>query len=229
MKKKLDAYRGRLTAAQIAAGMNAASANARRLSEDAEKLLIAGRFPTAGSLAALAIEESGKISLLRELALAKTDAEAAEVWRGYRSHTRKSTQWLVPQLAVAGARRLVEFRSLFEESAEHPFLLDQLKQLGFYTDCLGSAHWAVPWQVIDEGLARTLVDIAKLLAGKDEHTEREIALWIEHIGPVWKKDQAWMEQALINWYGAMQAQGLAAQGPNRMEHFIRGGPSDKDQ
>jgi hypothetical protein len=46
-----------------------------------------------------------------------------------------------------------------------------------------------------------LVQIAKTLAGKDQHTEREIALWVEHIGPVWKKDPAWMKQALVNWYG----------------------------
>jgi AbiV family abortive infection protein len=226
VKKKLDAYRGRLAAAKIADGMNAAAANARRLSHDAETLLAAGGFSTAASLAALAIEESGKISILRELALARTDAEAAEVWKSYRSHTRKNTSWLLPQLVTAGARRLDNFEPLFEESAEHPFLLDQLKQLGFYTDCLGNGHWALPWQVIDEALARTLVEIAKVLAGKNEHTEREVALWIEHIGPVWKKDPAWMKQALVNWYGAMQSAGLAAEGANEMERFVRNGLPD---
>lgn len=224
MKKKLDAYRGRLSAAQVADGMNAAAANARRLWQDAERLIADGRFPTAASLAALAIEEAGKISILRELALTQTDAEAAEVWKSYRSHTRKNVTWLLPQLAAAGARTLDEFRSLFDETAEHPFLLDQLKQLGFYTDCLGNANWALPWTAIDEGLARQLLVTAKILAGKDNHTEREVALWVEHIGPVWKKDPAWMKQALVNWYAAMQAQGLAADGPNEMESFIRNGP-----
>jgi AbiV family abortive infection protein len=226
MKKKLDTYRGRLSAAQVAAGMNAAAANARRLSEDAERLIADGRFPTAASLAALAIEEAGKISILRELALTKTDAEAAEVWKSYRSHTRKNAAWPLPQLATAGARTLDEFRSLFDESAEHPFLLDQLKQLGFYTDCLGNANWALPWTVIEEGLARHLLVTAKILAGKDNHTEREVALWVEHIGPVWKKDPGWMKQALVNWYAAMQAEGLATEGPNEMERFIRSGPLD---
>ena len=103
MKKKLDAYRGRLSAAQVADGMNAAAANARRLSEDAERLIVDGRFPTAASLAALAIEEAGKISILRELALTKTDAEAAGVWKSYRSHTRKNATWLLPQLVAPAA------------------------------------------------------------------------------------------------------------------------------
>jgi len=209
--------------------MNAAATNARRILEDAERLLAAGRFPTVVSLAALSIEEAGKVSILRELALAKTDAEAAESWKRYRSHTRKNTAWLLPQLAAAGARKLDEFSSLFDESAEHPFLLDQLKQLGFYTDCLGNAHWAVPSDVIDEGLARRFLGIAKILDDKKEHTEREVALWVEHMGPVWKKDMAWMKQALINWYSAMQAEGLAARGPNDMERFIRAGLPDNDE
>lgn len=223
MRKKLDAYRGRLTPAQIAAGMNAAARNARRLSEDAESLITAGRCPTAASVAALSIEEAGKVSILRELALARSDAEALEVWKSYRSHTFKNVAWLLPQLAAAGARKLDDLSPLFDETSDHPFVLDNLKQLGFYTDCLGKAHWALPWEVIDEGLARMLVQIAKALAGKDQHTEREIELWVEHIGPVWKKDPAWMKQALVNWYGAMQTEGFAPEGANEMEQFIRRG------
>ena len=221
MKKKLNAYRGRLTPGQIAAGMNAAARNARRLSEDAEALVATGRFPTAASVAALSVEEAGKVSILRELALAKTDAEALEVWKRYRSHTSKNVAWLLPQLAAAGARKLEDLRGLFDETSDHPFVLDNLKQLGFYTDCLGKGHWALPWEVIDEGLARMLVQIAKALSGKDQHTEREIALWMDHIGPVWKKDVALMKQALVNWYSAMQTEGLAAEGANAMEQFIR--------
>ena len=227
MKKKLDAYRGKLTPSQIAAGMNAAARNARRLSEDAESLIAAGRLPTAASVAALAIEEAGKVSILRELALAKNDAETMDAWKSYRSHTSKNVAWLLPQLAAAGARKLDDLKPLFDETSDHPFLLDHLKQLGFYTDCLGNAHWALPWEVIDESLARMLVQIAKALAGKDQHTEQEIALWVEHIGPVWKKDPAWMKQALVNWYSAMQAAGLAAEGANAMEQFIRDGVQEK--
>jgi AbiV family abortive infection protein len=87
VKKKLDAYKGRLSPNQVASGMNAAISNAARLANDAETLLEAGRFPTAASIVILSIEESGKVSALRAIALAKTDTESEQTWRDYRSHT----------------------------------------------------------------------------------------------------------------------------------------------
>ena len=91
MKTKLDAYKGRLDATQIAAGMNAARQNAQRLADDARMLLEACRYPSAASLAILSIEEAGKVSILRRLAVAKDDAEAVSCWRDYRSHTKKTS------------------------------------------------------------------------------------------------------------------------------------------
>lgn len=220
MKKKLDSYRGKLDAAQIAEGMNAASENAKRLLTDAETLLAANAFPSATSLAILSIEEAGKVSILRMLALSDTDKEIDEIWKDYRSHTKKNAFWLLPQLAVQGARKLDDLRPLFDKESDHPFVLDQLKQLGFYTDCLGTCHWSKPAEVIDEQLSKMLVSTARILVRESTHTEKEIALWIEHVGPVWKKDPSWMKQAVINWYGAMQSAGLVEAGENKMEQFI---------
>lgn len=228
MKKKLDAYRGKLTPAQVAEGMNAAATNARRLAEDAEALLEAHRFPTAASLAILSIEEAGKTSILRCLAIAKTDDEVLAGWKEYRSHTRKNAAWLLPQLAAAGARKLNDLKPLFERDSEHPYILDQVKQLGFYTDCLGKAHWSVPDSIIDEGLARMLVKVAKLFALKTEHTQREVELWVEHMGPAWKKHPVLMRQALVNWYAAMQKSGLAPEGVNKMDVFAYEGLPDSE-
>lgn len=227
MKKKLDAYRGWLTAAQIAQGMNAAASNARRLAEDASTLLGARRFPSAASLAILSVEEAGKISILRSLALARTADEIQEAWKDYRSHTRKNVAWLLPKLVAAGARKLDDLRPLYDGDSDHPYVLDQLKQIGFYTDCLGHAHWSVPEEVIDESLAQMLVRIAKTFADDRQYTEKEVTLWIQHVGPVWKEDSAWMKQALVNWYAAMQEHGLAPEGQNEMEHFIREGITDQ--
>ena len=84
--------------------------------------------------------------------------------------------WLFPQLVGDGARHLGEFRSLVDKGAEHPFLLDQLKQLGFYTDCLGDAHWSVPDEVVDLDLATSLVRTAVLLANAKKVTEEEMDL-----------------------------------------------------
>ena len=75
MKKKLDAFRGLLEPAQVAEGINVANANAVRLAEDATTLLAAGSYSTAASIAILAIEEAGKVSILRSLALARSEGE----------------------------------------------------------------------------------------------------------------------------------------------------------
>jgi AbiV family abortive infection protein len=221
--KKLNAYRGPLSAAEIAAGINAANANANRLLEDAQALLASSRYPTAVSLAVLSIEESGKVSILRQLATSTSKAEISAAWKSYRSHTRKNVQWLLPDLTTKGARKLDDFRPLFETDAEHPFILDQIKQLGLYTDCLGNRHWSVPIDVIDEKLARSLVGIAKLLVGKSEITTEEIELWVKHIGAAAKDDFPAMQQALINWYSAMQDADLRSNGINEMERFIKEG------
>ena len=180
--KKLSSFRGRLSADEIAYGMNIANANAQRLAEDAQALIAAGRIPTAASLAALSIEESGKASVLRQLATAITDADVKAAWKNYRTHTRKNAQWLLPELALKGARKLDDLFPLFGEDADHPFMLDNLKQLGFYTDCFENKKWSIPQEVIDEKLARSLVQIAKLLVGKRQVTVTEIELWIKHLG-----------------------------------------------
>ena len=221
--KKLNAYRGPLSSAEVAAGMNVANTNAQRLADDAEALLAAGRIPTAASLAVLSIEESGKVSILRQLATSTSKEEVAAAWKSYRSHTRKNVQWLLPDLAVKGARKLEELRPLFEEDAEHPFILDQVKQLGFYTDCLGNRHWSVPTEVIDEAFARGLIQIAKLLVGKREISVKEIELWVHHVGSASKNDFSAMKRALASWYSAMQEAGLRPVGINEMERFINEG------
>ena len=101
----------------------------------------------------MAVEEAGKVSILRRLALAMTDIDVSDAWKEYRSHTAKNVLWMFPALVASGARKLEDFRPLFSQDSEHPYLLDQLKQIGFYTDCLGKANWSVTVEVIDEPLA----------------------------------------------------------------------------
>jgi AbiV family abortive infection protein len=226
MSRKLDAYKGRLNAEQIAEGMTAAAENATRLAEDAEFLLARGSAATAVSLATLAIEEAGKVSILRALAVARSDDEVRACWKDYRSHTRKNAAWIFPQLFANGARQLEQFRPMFAENADHTAMLDNLKQLGFYTDCLGEAHWARPTEVIDAELAQQLVSVAKLLSRPSEHSAQEVALWVKHIGPVWKQDMVWMKQALINWQDAMYREGLSKTHVGEMSEFVHGVPSE---
>jgi len=219
-KRRLDQYLGALSASEIAAGINAANTNARRLADDAETLLEEKRYPTAASLAALAIEEAGKASILRELALARTDKELREAWRNYRTHTRKNVTWLLPSLVAAGARHLEDFRSLFDPESDHPSLLDQVKQIGFYTDCLGQGHWSVPQEVVDESLARMLVRTAHLLARDRVVRAEEIELWIQYVGPVWKGPMEWMKKALAEWHRELVRRGLVEGTEAEIADFI---------
>ena len=220
----LSPYRGALTIAQVAAGMNAATNNARRLAHDGRLLLDNKRWPTAASVAALSIEESGKVVILRRFLTAKTD-EIKGLWKEYRSHTKKNINWIIPELAAKGARRLDDFKPIVDSASDHPEVLDATKQIGFYTDCLGNAHWSLPSEVVDEVLAKSLVAAAEVLSPERHISVRELELWVEYLGPVWNKNPDWMKQALVNWYGAMQAEGLAPAGPNKMQAFVKEGLS----
>jgi hypothetical protein len=158
------------------------------------------------------------------MTFSKSEQDLKVEWRRYRTHTSKNLQWILPKLAAAGARSLDDMRPLFDDGSDHPHLLDELKQLGFYTDCLGGkAHWSIPEDIIDSALARRLVNTAELLSSTSSVTEREIELWVEHLGPVWKKSDRQTKHALISWYRSMQEEGLKDVGPNKMEQFIHEG------
>ena len=222
MAKKLDDYRGKLSSAQIADGMNAAVANARLLLEDAKFLLERMRYPTATSLAILAIEEDGKTALLRYLALSTTEAELLAAWKSYRSHTKKNLAWIMPELIKSGARTLDDLYVLVDKESEHPYLLDRVKQLGFYTDYLGDARLSIPVEIVDESLARRIVTTADVLvnARTSAYTTKEVDLWIENLGPAWGQDMPSIKEGIVRFYEAMQAHGLEPAGPNEMELFV---------
>lgn len=220
MSKGLGQWKNTLKPAQIAEGMNAANNNARRLIEDAEILFNLNRFPSALSLSILSIEESGKVSILRELALAKNGDHVKESWKAYRSHTKKNAMWLFPHLASNGVNKLEEFKSLFDENAEHPLLLDNLKQIGFYTDCLGKAHWSVPDQIIDKENTEDILKLAKLMCKDSIYTPKEIELWVKHIKPVWKGPMDLMKTALNNWFDEMVKEKLITEGQHSFKDFV---------
>jgi AbiV family abortive infection protein len=101
--RALTQYRGQLSTARVAQGMNAARRNASRLADDARLLLEAGRFPTAAAVAVLSIEESGKPMILRRLLTCADDVERREVWKAYRKHTEKNILGLLPEFLTKGA------------------------------------------------------------------------------------------------------------------------------
>lgn len=151
-------------------------------------------------------------------------------WKDYRSHRSKNAAWILPELVAKGARDLEALRLAADPSAEHTAVLDQVKQIGLYTDCMGVAHWSEPDKVIDENLARSLVGIADLFAKDKTVTVKEIELWVEHMRPAYGAPLDWMKTALLNWYAAMREHGLWEDGDTPVETFVRGeqkGGSDR--
>ena len=57
--------------------------------------------------------------------------------------------WIFPQLIAGGARSLEEFRELYDEDSDHPQLLDTIKQVALYTDCIAEDRWTSPDDAID--------------------------------------------------------------------------------
>lgn len=220
MSKGLSQWKNTLKPAQIAEGMNVANKNAIRLLEDAEIMFNLERFPSALSLAILSIEESGKVSILRELALAKNGDQVKKSWKAYRSHTKKNIMWVCPSLIASGASKLDDFKPIFKMDSEHPQLLDNLKQIGFYTDCLGKAHWSLPGEVIDKEVAEQLITIAKMQCKKRTFTTREIELWIKYLKPVSQGSTNSMKTALISWFEEMKEEQLITENKISFKDFI---------
>lgn len=224
MKNSLNPYAGSLTPGQVAEGISAAQENARRLLDDAKLLLEARRLPSAAALAILSIEERGKTIILKRLAIAKNPTELKKAWREYRSHRAKNTGWIIPQLVNEGARTMYDMATAVDQDAEHAVVLDALKQVSLYTDCLGKSHWSVPNEVIDEALVQSLLSAAEMMWGGRSVTKREIELWVKIVGP--HNNRSRMGEAIVQWQHAMISEGLSETPPESLEAFMRGEPFD---
>lgn len=220
---QMNAYRGMLSLEQITAGMNCAIKNALRLRDDAATMLANGRYPTAFTLAVLAVEEYGKLGIFRRMATARTDEEMQPLWKEFTQHTAKNIGWPALDTARAmlkkGPVKLDDLKPIFVKGAEHTKHLDRIKQFAMYVDCVGPKVWAAPGACISEGDATDMVRIASEHIGQRTRdvTVREMEIWRDVVGP----DATY--EGLVKWYAAMQSEGLFAPGPNAMEQFVRDG------
>ena len=112
-KKAIKQYKGKLSPEKVAAEMNAAARNAKRLLDDANLLFASKRYPGACSLAILAIEEAGKLTQLRGIAIAPDERLLKNAWRDYRDHLAKNAHWIIIQLVAQGARTLDDLHPIF--------------------------------------------------------------------------------------------------------------------
>ena len=230
MKRKFRQYSGFLTTSEIAEGINVSNANARRLANDARLLFEHESYPSAVAMAVLSVEESGKVSILRELALARNQEEAAQCWRDYRCHVKKNLLWPIMDSYLKGARRAQDFMSLLDPDADHPYILDKIKQISFYTDCFRKGHWAVPNKLIGKGFAQGLLAIAESFARSREVTVEEVDLWVQYLSPCWKTSTSRMQKALFEWDKEIRKRGLIdkTNAPTMETFFTKGIDSDDE-
>lgn len=221
--KKLPQYKGKLSASQIAQGMNAAKSNAKRLLKSAKIIFENGDYATATSLAILSIEESGKSSILRRLSLENDNIALNNCWKDYRTHIKKTIIWDMCRYIKGEKCKIEDFKEMFSDNNISPFHLEQIKQIGFYTDCLGNAHWSIPNEIIEKEFAQDMLMIAGVHCQNDEVvTQREIELWIECMKPVWRKSINEMKQGLILWRRRMKDEKLIPDS-DKFDKFIMSG------
>ena len=217
---RLPQFRDSLTAEQIAEGMNRALQNASRLAEDAATLLMTARLPSSTALSILSIEESGKVALLRQMAISSDQKEWQTNWKAYRSHTKKNLLWILGDLVRQGKTKLEDFGEVADPKSEHPDVLDNLKQLCLYTDCFGGAKWSSPSDIDLKELAPYLLKMAQVFASPKKVTAKEVELWRKHLLPVKNEPQASQTQAVAAWYQEMKLYGLTDQDLERVEAFL---------
>ncbi len=108
-----------------------------------------------------------------------------------------------------------ELRPIFDEKSDHGNILDQLKQLSFYTDALSECKWSTPKKIITKEISETLINVANnLIMGKnnDMTTEAQLEIYFKHLKPVWKADMFKMKEALIACYQEAEVKGLIKAG-----------------
>lgn len=128
----------------------------------------------------------------------------------------------MPQLLREGARTLSSLAPTIDAEADHAWALDDLKQVSFYTDCLGQRHWSSPEEVIDAHLANTIVARAEAVVAVRPMSERQLELWAEIVGPQYKKPG--MKDAVLRWQAAMIKEGLSNATVEKLAAFMGGTP-----
>lgn len=211
-------FTGKLTFEQVAQGINAGIDNANRLTNDAILLFEAGRYPTAASIAILAIEEYGKIGILKEIARNDSAGKVRKRWKDYRSHTKKNVAWILPGLLAQGKANFRDIAAqVFDKNSGHPALLDHIKQLGFYTDCLDNLNWSYPTNRIDKKMAESIIELARFFALAKKVTHEEIEIWVKHFSGISYEDGDSFKKALSEYHREIQDHGLSS---DKLDDFL---------
>ena len=183
-KSKASPYKGTLTAESASIGIGTAKANAKRLLDDAEALIVKERYPSACALACLSIEEISKPAIIRKILLADSPEQVSIGWKLFSSHHDKAAPWIVPHIIHSNLGTYEQFVNAFMNMRD-PVLLDSLKKLSIYCGCYGNCHWADPHKVIEKGQADVVLNSARILILSGQASPLDspsgLRLWQSHM------------------------------------------------
>ncbi|MFP8490009.1 AbiV family abortive infection protein [Gracilimonas sp. Q87] len=213
---KKSQYNQKLTPEKAAEGINAIKSNAHSLIDDAELLYKHGRYERATALSILAVEEAGKVSIIRSILMEDDQKELNKEWKRFRNHLDKNWGLAFFEAVQKGNNHFDELKYLLsDEKSKKSF--EYLKQLAFYTEYFKNKNWSTPDKIIDKDLATSILRSAKVFVGGKKSsvsTKEELELWVKHLKPVWKKNNTLMKQAVINFYKEAEENGILSSKAN---------------
>ena len=178
-------YNSPISIDDAARGIKAAVLNGKDLLNDAQLLFDNERYARAMSLAILAIEEIGKVEIIKNLLLSKQ--KVASIWKDVRDHKSKNIIWQFPILKHIGLTDARSLENLIDRKAAPAAYLDDLKQLGFYTEALEnenskSCNWVIPSEAVDKESASFYIQTARQIVLDDriEWTPLALKTFMEH-------------------------------------------------
>ena len=147
----------------VADGISGTIQNAKDLLADAKLLLDNKRYARCVTLSILAIEEKGKVEVLKNLLLYES-ASIAKGWKEIASHKKKNFMWLYPLLKHMQVFDVEKVEKLTNSEGQLSPFLDKLKQLSLYVDALENekkkCYWSVPSEYVTPELAEFCYQMA---------------------------------------------------------------------
>jgi AbiV family abortive infection protein len=156
-----DQYNGTITLEEASQGIALAIDNSKLLLKDARLLFDNHSYPRAIALSVLAIEEAGKVYMIKNLLLSTQRIHS--LWKELRNHKSKNFHWVFPMLKRMGVTDEEVIMSFTNKLSDSAVFLDQLKQICFYTEAIkvnGKCNWWHPSVITDRATAKVYLDIA---------------------------------------------------------------------
>lgn len=185
-RRTISEHRGSLTPAQAAAGMNHLKENSFRLLADAVLMYVSGRYPTAVTLSILAMEETGKRSILQEIVAARNSTARKRLWAQWRTHSPKLTAALQHLMAhhILNVDNRATYAAMTSAiSTTIPRDIISKKEAATYVHCLPRIVWSTPNESVTKDAATEMLAAALGICSSATVTETEVRLWAQYVVP----------------------------------------------